>query len=172
MRGTASMSASKVVLHSPKGFICPICMEALRSAEALQVHWDAAHSSSGAGAAAVPVQLVRPGGGSGSSTPQMTRADIGEGGGAGGGDDGGGGVNGSLYSPQLPEEGTEGELEEYRSLVKKMTQVINVSGKREEGGREGEGGREREGRNGEEKQRGKEMWNMISIWEYIRGKKQ
>ena len=28
-----------------QGFICPICMEALRSAEALQVHWEAAHSS-------------------------------------------------------------------------------------------------------------------------------
>jgi len=27
-----------------QGFICPICMEALRSAEALQVHWEAAHS--------------------------------------------------------------------------------------------------------------------------------
>ena len=27
-----------------EGFICPICMEGLRSAEALQVHWNAAHS--------------------------------------------------------------------------------------------------------------------------------
>lgn len=34
-----------------QGFICPICMEALRSAEALQVHWDAAHSG-GDGASA------------------------------------------------------------------------------------------------------------------------
>ena len=37
-----------------QGFICPICMEALRSAEALQVHWEAAHSTEGGGASATP----------------------------------------------------------------------------------------------------------------------
>ena len=46
-----------------QGFICPICMEALRSAEALQVHWEAAHSSDrgggggGGGANAVSTKL-------------------------------------------------------------------------------------------------------------------
>ena len=33
----------------PQGFICPICMEGLKSADALQVHWEAAHVSSTGG---------------------------------------------------------------------------------------------------------------------------
>ena len=58
-------TAQGVVFHSfscactnllTQGFICPICMEALRSAEALQVHWEAAHSSDGGGASATPTK--------------------------------------------------------------------------------------------------------------------
>ena len=46
--------------YQMQGFICPICMEALRSAEALQVHWEAAHSSEGGGASAAPTKALPP----------------------------------------------------------------------------------------------------------------
>ena len=50
-----------IVLLCVQGFICPICMEALRSAEALQVHWEAAHSSNGGGgASATPTKPKSP----------------------------------------------------------------------------------------------------------------
>lgn len=101
-------------------------MEALRSAEALKVHWDAAHSSAGAAAAAGPVQpaktIVTPVGGSGASTPQMARQDGGK------GEEKGGevGPSGGTFVPQLPPEGSADELNEYKLMVTKMTEMINV----------------------------------------------
>ena len=84
-------------------------MEALRSAEALQVHWDAAHghSTSGAGAAAAagdePVKQAKP----------VALTDDGS--------------SAGPYVPQLPANGCDNELLEYKSLVKKMSETINVS---------------------------------------------
>ena len=40
-----------------EGFICPICMERLRSAETLQTHWAAAHSG-GDGASATDSKSI------------------------------------------------------------------------------------------------------------------
>jgi hypothetical protein len=106
--------ASKQVSRRPtvgadsEGFICPICMEGLRSAEALQVHWEAAHSdnsSSGAGhvdgASATP---PIPKGGVVRKTTPLEK-----------------------YIPELPREGEPSELENYRNLAQEMIVLINVS---------------------------------------------
>eukprot|EP00731_Ephydatia_muelleri_P000178 Em0001g178a len=34
-----------VLRENSQGFICPMCMEKLKSAEALQVHWESAHGN-------------------------------------------------------------------------------------------------------------------------------
>ena len=81
-------------------------MEALRSAEALQVHWDAAHSNSGA-AAAEPVQVPA----AINQSPSSVDPSLADG----------------VYAPQLPAEGCDDELMEYKTLVSKMTETINVS---------------------------------------------
>lgn len=92
-----------------QGFICPICMEALRSAEALQVHWDAAHSNSGASAASATVEPA-----TNSKQASVNSAVVSDGEASG------------VYEPQLPAEGSENELTEYKTLVNKMTETINV----------------------------------------------
>lgn len=84
-----------------QGFICPICMEGLRSADALQVHWEAAHSKDGQeeGAKATTSSGVL------KTDNAAAKMDV--------------------FVPPLPEAG-EDELEHYRLQVKIMADIINV----------------------------------------------
>lgn len=65
-QGSGSVSLACPLPIPLQGFICPICMEALRSAEALQVHWEAAHTgstSTSSAATAAPAATGDGGGG-------------------------------------------------------------------------------------------------------------
>lgn len=99
-------------------------MEALRSAEALQVHWEAAHSKPEGGGARANVDGA-------SATPPAKRY-----------------INNIIsfakcdfpvrdliakkpvsidqYIPTLPSEGAEDELDQYRTLAQEMIVLINV----------------------------------------------